>query len=396
MKDAQWRAVGVGLRMALVALLFVVAGCDEREPGAPQDPAQPAAAAEMASEALVHGAPRIHVDESTHDFGSIVEGFAVSHVFVIQNVGDQVLRIERVYAACGCTTTALPTDRLAPGESVELGVLLDTSGFTGWISKTVEIYANDPDYADSPESERPPFTLRVGGEVLRAQGYHTSASDMNYLFYTLIDLRDREAFDAAHLIGAVSLPREALDEHLDRLPADGLLILYDQRGEDSEAAAAELSARGYTAAYYLLGGLDEWTRWHDTLLLEMEADFALRTSREEAIRLVCPERSADRRCIDTAELRYLLYVLVDVRSPDAFGASHLMGAINVPLEEVPGPLGDLPKDLLIIFYDETGGGSDDAAQRMLDAGFRQTRSLLGGLAEWTRQYGERFQISSPE
>lgn len=41
-------------------------------------------------------------------------------------------------------------------------------------------------------------------------------------------------------------------------------------------------------------------------------------------------------------------VLVDIRFPEEFSAWHIAGSINIPLNELPKRLGELPKDRLII------------------------------------------------
>ncbi len=352
----------------------------------------------LAFAATVSAAPKIHVEETTYDFGSILEGFIVSHVFVIENNGDEVLLIERVAASCGCTTAALATDRLGPGEEVELEVMVDTAGFGGRISKSIYIYSNDPEYADSHSSDRPKFTLRVSGEVTRAQNYHTSISDMSYLFTLLVDLRDPEAYAEAHIIGAVNIPAAQLPEWLDRLPPDALIVLHDQAGESAQLAAAGLKTAGYGTLFYSLGGLDEWTRWYGTFLLQTATDTFEPADREGRERLACPDRedeNFDEQCLDIAELRYLTYVLIDLRDPEDYAASHLFGAINIPYAQITTErLSGLPKDALIVVYDQSTTQSDAVAQMMLNAGYTQARSLLGGLDEWIRQFGDRFLLGA--
>ena len=340
--------------------------------------------------AIVFAAPQIRVEEPTYDFGTILEGFVVSHVFVIENVGDEVLEIDRVAASCGCTTTALATDTLRPGESVNLEVLVDTAGFGGRIGKSVYVYTNDPEYADSSSSDRPRFTLRVVGEVLRAQPYHTSISDMNYLFTLLVDVRDPEAYAEAHLIGAENIPAAQLSESADRLPPDALIVLIDQDGTQSPPVAQGLRNAGYTTVFYTLGGFDEWTRWLGTFLVQTAGDDFAPADREGRERLICPDRGDDPQCLDVTEIRYLTYVLVDVRDPEAFAASHLFGAINIPAAEIGGRVTELAKDVLTIVYDQANGQSDAIAQYLINAGFLQARSLLGGLDEWVRQHETRF------
>ena len=341
-------------------------------------------------------APKIYVEEPVYDFGSILEGFVVTHVFTIQNTGDEVLKIDRVAASCGCTTTALATDKLAPGESVGLEVHVNTSGFSGRIAKSIYVYSNDPDYADSYSSDRPRYALRVAGEVLRAQSYHTTISDMNYLFYALVDLRDPAAYEAAHLMGAVNIPIAQLSGWLDRLPKDALIVFYDQDGRASKQLAADLYALGYSTLYYTLGGLTEWARWHETFLLETAAEGLELPDREGRIRLSCPDPVADPLCMDIVELRYLAYLLIDLRDPAAYAESHLLGAINIPYNEISTQVENLPKDVLILVYDQANHQSDAVAQMLLSEGFNQAQSLLGGLDEWIRQFGERFVTANPE
>ena len=352
----------------------------------------------LAIACAAYASPKIHVDKLTYDFGSILEGFAVTHVFTIENTGDELLEILQVAASCGCTTTELATDRLAPGESVDLEVLVDTAGFNGRIIKSIYVYTNDPDYAENSSSERPRFTLRITGEVVRMQNYQLSVSDMNYLFTLLVDLRNPMAYEEAHLLGSISIPYELLSEEIDLLPVDAFIVLYDQDGTLGKQAAEQLAAWGYSTAYYTLGGLDEWMRWYETFFLEAIDGVVEVPAREGGNRLECPnDRQADDYdplCSDTADLRSLLYLLIDLRKPDAYAESHLFGAINIPYTEISSQLASLPNDVLIIVYDDNAEQSDAVAQMLANAGFTQTRSLLGGLSEWIRQFGDRFVLTA--
>jgi len=204
--------------------------------------------------------PTIEVDSPEYDFGSVLEGFAVEHTFVIQNVGDQTLEIESVHVSCGCTATTLATKTLAPNESVDLKVLVDTAGFSGLISKLVTIRSNDPD--------TPSYVLRITGTVNRAEAYHISVGDMNYLFYLLIDVRTTDEYAAGHLMGAINIPFDELEDWYDRLPTGVLTIVYDQTGEYGDEAALLLNAAGFAEARSMLGGLNEWQRqYQDKFIL---------------------------------------------------------------------------------------------------------------------------------
>jgi len=200
--------------------------------------------------ATLVAAPKIAVDKAVYDFGTVLEGVFVTHEFLLSNVGHEPLTITRVRVACGCTTTALSKTTLAPGESVELEASLDTSYYGGKISKSIYVESNDP--------ENTRLTLRLTGVVTQPEPYHITISDVDYLFYLLIDLRDNEAYAASHLMGAINIPLAELGEWLSRLPQRVLIIFYDQDGTQSDLTAQVLSDKGFPDAKSLMGGLDEW------------------------------------------------------------------------------------------------------------------------------------------
>lgn len=207
-------------------------------------------------------APKIQVDKPVYDFGEVLEGSPVTHTFVLSNVGDEMLTISRVWASCGCTTTALAKTSLAPGESVTLEAIVDTAGFGGAISKSIYVESDDP--------EIPTLTLRIIGSVAQGekmQKYHIPADDLNYWFYVLIDLRDPQDFATGHLLGAINVPLSELADWISPLPRETLIILYDQDGSLSDEAAQDLNDTGFPNAKSLFGGLNEWMRRLDDRFL---------------------------------------------------------------------------------------------------------------------------------
>ncbi|NIA03548.1 MAG: DUF1573 domain-containing protein [Nitrospirae bacterium] len=94
--------------------------------------------------------------------------------------------------------------------------------------------------------------------------------------------------------------------------------------------------------------------------------------------------------IASGDLNYLFFLLVDLRDPDVYAASHMLGAINIPYGELNDWIDRLPTGVLIILYDQDGVLSDQAAQMLNKNGFPEAKSLLGGLDEWTRTYKDKF------
>jgi len=88
--------------------------------------------------------PRLVLDATTHAFGTVARGVRVVHRFKVTNGGSAPLRILRLNASCGCTSTVLGRKELAPGEATELEVTFNTDGFHGPVRKTLEVLSDDP------------------------------------------------------------------------------------------------------------------------------------------------------------------------------------------------------------------------------------------------------------
>jgi len=201
----------------------------------------------------VLAAPQITVDDNVYQFGTVLEGVVVTHTFVLTNAGDETLQIGNVRTSCGCTTTDLAKKSLAPGESVNLNAVFDSVGYGGrTVTKMIYVESNDPAH--------PELVLQIKGTVNRAQKYNIACSDLNYLYFLLVDLRDPDVYAASHILGAINIPYDELNDWTDRLPKGVLIILYDEDGKQSDQAAQMLNKNGFPEAKSLLGGLIEWKR----------------------------------------------------------------------------------------------------------------------------------------
>jgi len=74
--------------------------------------------------------------------------------------------------------------------------------------------------------------------------------------------------------------------------------------------------------------------------------------------------------------------LVDVRSPEEFSGGHIDGAINIPVQELSGRMGELgDKTGEVVLYCRSGSRSA-MAKRMLEGnGFTNVHDL-GGIGRW--------------
>ncbi|MDF0480463.1 rhodanese-like domain-containing protein [Vagococcus sp. PNs007] len=75
----------------------------------------------------------------------------------------------------------------------------------------------------------------------------------------IIDVREKDAFDAGHIMGARNISYSTFKQLHGSLRHDLPIFLYDQRKSLSVRAANILRKNGYTNVYILKGGYNDWT-----------------------------------------------------------------------------------------------------------------------------------------
>ncbi|MGX7059296.1 rhodanese-like domain-containing protein [Vagococcus humatus] len=75
----------------------------------------------------------------------------------------------------------------------------------------------------------------------------------------VIDVREKDAFDAGHILGARNLPYSMFKQTYESLRKDQSILLYDQKKTMAIRAANILRKHGYQNIYILKGGYNDWT-----------------------------------------------------------------------------------------------------------------------------------------
>ncbi len=70
----------------------------------------------------------ITFDEDTYDFGEVLEGEKVVHVYKFKNTGKEPLVISNAKGSCGCTVPDWPREPIPVGGSGEIKVQFDSKG----------------------------------------------------------------------------------------------------------------------------------------------------------------------------------------------------------------------------------------------------------------------------
>ncbi|MFC3490938.1 metalloregulator ArsR/SmtB family transcription factor [Glycomyces rhizosphaerae] len=180
----------------------------------------------------------------------------------------------------------------------------------------------------------------------------------------LIDLLTQAERSVEHLAAASGMGLTTVSAHLQTLKQAGLVttrregqkIHYSLAGNDVAAlyrltrdtAAAHLADVERAAADYLGDTPDQVSR--DELLAGIE--------RGE-------------------------YTILDVRPVEEYAAGHLPGAINIPIDQLPDRLGEIPGDATIVAYCRGPYCvfAHDAVELLAGSG-RNARRLEDGLPEW--------------
>lgn len=73
---------------------------------------------------------------------------------------------------------------------------------------------------------------------------------------------------------------------------------------------------------------------------------------------------------------------LDVREVVEWDAGHVPDTTNIPLSELEYRLNELPKDQDIVVICRSGNRSVEGRDILLDAGFKNTTSMAGGVSDW--------------
>jgi hypothetical protein len=101
--------------------------------------------------------PHAYFPEPIYDFGTVIVGQVVKHVFVLTNTGNQTLEIKEVKSTCGCTTAGAWTRIIEPGKGGTIPVEFHTDHVNGPVTKPVMVTCND--------TNQPGLTLQLKGIV---------------------------------------------------------------------------------------------------------------------------------------------------------------------------------------------------------------------------------------
>jgi len=106
--------------------------------------------------------PKIEVDQVNFNFGSMQRGTTKSHEFIIRNVGNAPLKLEKGPSSCKCVLGEVAAGAIPPGELSHVKLEWSAKSDRGPFRQTATIMTNDPFHSQ--------VELSIEGEILDASG----------------------------------------------------------------------------------------------------------------------------------------------------------------------------------------------------------------------------------
>lgn len=75
-------------------------------------------------------------------------------------------------------------------------------------------------------------------------------------------------------------------------------------------------------------------------------------------------------------------VIIDVRTAEEYREGHIPGAPLIPLAELAGRAGEVPRDKKVLIICRSGNRSAQATKLLRDKGFDNVYNIAGGIKEW--------------
>lgn len=103
-----------------------------------------------------NASPAAFIEKKVYDFGTILEGKQMPHDFIIENRGNETLKILKVRSNCACAVADY-SEEIPPGQDGKISVVFDSKGSDGKVNHKVRVETNDP--------KQVTFDLSVQGHV---------------------------------------------------------------------------------------------------------------------------------------------------------------------------------------------------------------------------------------
>lgn len=219
----------------------------------------------------------------------------------------------------------------------------------------------------------PPYFARMkrinkeGPAVLGSKlpGQHELSADEVHgrkdVSHLVLDVRSKEAFAAAHIPGAISIPMSPMLPTWAGwiLPYDRPILVVADGAEQMPTVATHLVRVGFDDVQGFLIGMDDWKK---------------RGYAVESLTTLTPQQLHDQRD---------KMVVLDVRTESEWNNGHIDGAIHVHGGTLPQNFDRVPRDQPVAVICGSGYRASIAASLLKREGFGDVANVEGGMTAWS-------------
>lgn len=193
-----------------------------------------------------------------------------------------------------------------------------------------------------------------------------------------VDVRDVFAFEKSHVKGAIHIPLEVLALQKQLIPANRLVIIYDETGKKGHQALRTLLGAGFKEVYNISGGhtsLQRQARANEFKHLQIDLLPIEKKSINET------ENKSPEKTSETKAKNADSPIIIDVRTSDEFATGAYPDAVNIPLDELGERYMELGNNANreIIVYCASGARSAYAQRMLSQIGYQNVKNG-GGIA----------------
>lgn len=188
----------------------------------------------------------------------------------------------------------------------------------------------------------------------------------------IVDLRTEVEYQAAHILGSVSVPAEKIGEYA-VTPGTELLVVPAKEESATEEAVRTLTGKGARPAV-IEGGISGWEAGGGVVILFGNPSSPTDRSK---VNFVSAEKFKT-----IVEDQRILHMILDVRNKGAFEKSHIPEAYNIPFAELEARRNEIPPAVNVALYADDDVEAFQASTRLFDMGVFSVKTLDIDFSEW--------------
>lgn len=207
------------------------------------------------------------------------------------------------------------------------------------------------------------------GKLLQASDKFVNTGNI-----VLVDLRSPEEAAKGHIKKAVNIPMAQLAAAEEKFPTNksAPIVLYGH-DETVRQAKSQLNEWGYKLVSAVNGSVEKFVARGNKLVAGSSASDIKWVRTLEKGEVTIPDflKAAAEPKTDT--------VILDIRESDEIADGKFPNALHIPLSQLPGRMGELPKDKELLVHCATGARAEMAWQSISKAGLK-ARYLMANVA----------------